>query len=104
MVWRAVRSMKRFRSTGQFRSRGDVRSKERSYCEAFVLRGTTVQSFNVCVRKQSRMSDHKRGQFRIAPVQKPPARMRFYCSSVPRKVTRNFPEIFKGRFDGGLNI
>ena len=30
------------RSTGQFRSRGDVPSMERSYYEAFVLRGTTV--------------------------------------------------------------
>ena len=30
------------RSTGQFRSRGDLRSMERSYYEAFVLRGTTV--------------------------------------------------------------
>ena len=32
------------RSTGQFRSRSDVRSMERSYYEAFVLRGTTVLS------------------------------------------------------------
>ena len=41
----AVRSMERFRSTGQFRSHGDVLSMERSYCEAFVLRGTTVYIF-----------------------------------------------------------
>ena len=40
--------MKRVRSTGQFCGRSEVRSTERSFCEAFVLRGTTVLDCTEC--------------------------------------------------------
>ena len=46
------------RPTGQFRSRGGVRSMERSYYEAFVLRGTTVLRCSSRVRLFHRDAAH----------------------------------------------